>query len=62
MFNGSTISSDIVIKTDEAANITTSSEIIREQSMGFVEGLESLLKYNENENKVYIFYRELLKK
>lgn len=62
LFNGSTISSDIVIKTDEASNVTTSSEIIREQSMGFVEGLETLMKYTENEYKVYIFYRELLKK
>jgi hypothetical protein len=62
LFNGSTISSDIIIKTDEASSITTSSEIIREQSMGFVEGLESLLKYTEGENKVYIFYSELLKK
>lgn len=62
LFNGSTISSDVIIKTDETSSITTSTEIIKEQSMGFVEGLEMLLKYNENENKVYIFYRELLNK
>jgi hypothetical protein len=61
LFNGSLISSDVIIKTDETASITTSTEIIREQSMGFVEGLEALSKYTENGNKVYIFYRELLK-
>ena len=42
--------------------LVTSTEIIREQSMGFVEGLEILVKYTVNEKKVYIFYRELLNK
>ena len=62
LFNGSVISSDVIIKTDEASSVTTSIEIIREQSMGFVEGIETLLKYTESENKVYVFYRELLNK
>lgn len=62
LFNGSTISSDMIIKTDEQANVVSSTEIIREQSMGFVEGLELLSKYTDNQNKVYIFYRELIKK
>ena len=62
LFNGSFVSSDVIIKTDETPSITTSTEIIREQSMGFVEGIETLLKYTENKNKVYIFYRELTKK
>ncbi len=62
LFNGSFVSSDVIIKTDETSSITTSTEIIREQSMGFVEGIETLLKYAENENKVYIFYRELINK
>ena len=62
LFNGSTISSDMIIKTDEHANIVSSTEIIREQSMGFVEGLELLSKFSDNQNKVYIFYRELIKK
>ena len=61
LFNGSVINSDIIIKTDEATGITTSNEIINEQSIGFVEGLETLTKYNLNESKVYIFYRELSK-
>ena len=62
LFNGSTISSDMIIKTDEQANVVSSTEIIREQSMGFVEGLELLSKFTDNQNKVYIFYRELIKK
>ena len=62
LFNGSVINSDIILKTDEGSSAVTSTEIIREQSMGFVEGIETLVKYAENENKVYIFYRELINK
>jgi hypothetical protein len=62
LFNGSTISSDLVIKTDENSNVVTSTEIIKEQSMGFVEGLELLTKYSNGQNKVFIYYRELEKK
>jgi len=62
LFNGSTIGSEIIIRTDEDAKVITSFELIREQSFGFVEGLESLLKYTENQNKVYVFYRELINK
>ena len=62
LLNGSNISSDVLIKTDDVSGITTSSEIIREQSMGFVEGLETLTKYSSNQKKVYIFYRELTSK
>jgi hypothetical protein len=61
LFNGSTISSDIIIQTEVLTGNTVSTESIREQSMGFVEGLETLLKYIENDKKVYIFYRELSK-
>jgi len=62
LFNGSVMSSDVIIKTEEASGFSTSTEIIREQSMGFVEGIETLIKYTENDNKVYVFYRELLNK
>lgn len=62
LFNGSVISSETIIKTNENSEVTISSEIIREQSMGFVEGLETLTKYPVNEKKVYIFYRELIHK
>jgi hypothetical protein len=61
LFNGAKISSDLIIKTDEIGN-NTSTEIIREQAMGFIEGLEILNKFPLNEKKVYIFYRELLNK
>jgi hypothetical protein len=61
LFNGSTISSDFIIQTEVHTGNTVSTESIREQSMGFVEGLETLLKYIENDKKVYIFYRELSK-
>jgi hypothetical protein len=52
----------LVIKTDENSNIVTSTEIIKEQSMGFVEGLELLTKYSNGQNKVFIYYRELEKR
>jgi hypothetical protein len=62
LFNGSVISSDIIIKTDDTSVNSSSIEIIREQSMGFVEGLETLAKYPLNEKKVYIYYRKLINK
>jgi hypothetical protein len=61
LFNGSNISSDLIIQTEVITGNTVSTESIREQSMGFVEGLEILLKFIENDKKVYIFYRELSK-
>ncbi len=61
LFNGAIISSDLIIKTDSIGN-TTSTEVIREQATGFVEGLEILSKYPVNEKTVYIFYGELNKK
>jgi len=61
-FNGSNISSDIIINTDEGSKKTTSTEIIKEQSMGFVEGLEILSKFSSNQQKIFIFYRELTSK
>jgi len=62
LFNGSVISSDVIIKTEEKTGIITSTEIIREQSMGFVEGLETLAKFSSNEKSVYIFYNEITNK
>ncbi|RVU25568.1 hypothetical protein EOJ36_03890 [Sandaracinomonas limnophila] len=63
LFNGSTISSDIIITTEKNASesISSSTEILKEQSFGFVEGLESLLKFDFNNKKVFVFYRELNK-
>jgi hypothetical protein len=64
LFNGSTISSDVVIYTGENTkkNNDNTSEMIREQAMGFVEGLENLLKFDSNEKKVYIFFKGLTTK
>jgi hypothetical protein len=59
LFNGSTISSDIVIATDSKNGTTNSTEIIKEQTMGFAEGLELLEKFQDGEQLIYIFYREL---
>gem|GEM_PF-2233436 len=64
LFNGSVISSDIIIYTEETSGSakTQTTEIIKEQSMGFVEGLETLLKFDDNGKKVYTFFRELTTK
>ncbi len=61
LFNGSVLSSDIVIQTEETTGKTVSTESIREQSMGFVEGIELLSKYVVSEKKVFVFYKELKK-
>jgi hypothetical protein len=58
-FNGSVINSDMIIKIDGVSGSILSKEVISEQSIGFVEGLELLNKYHFNQNKVYIFYRKL---
>jgi hypothetical protein len=64
LFNGSTITSDIVIYTGEntRSNTTQTTEVFKEQAMGFVEGLENLLKFDSNEKKIYLFFRELTSK
>lgn len=66
-FNGSAISSDLVIKTTETKDsISTKStvemiESIRENSTGFVQGMELLTNFDAEEGKrmVFIYYREL---
>ena len=48
MFNGSTITSDMIIATETTstgASETTTTELLREQSMGFVEGMEQLTSF-----------------
>lgn len=63
MFNGSTITSDMIIATETSstgASETTSTELLREQSMGFVEGMEQLTSFEAESGKTtYIFYREM---
>lgn len=69
-FNGSTISSDLVIKTTETKNkdstksLTETLESIKERSIGFVEGMELLINFetNQNQRMVFIYFRELKQK
>lgn len=66
-FNGSTISSDLVIKTTETKDSTSTKstvetiESIRENSVGFVQGMELLTNFDTDENKrmMFIYYREM---
>lgn len=62
-FNGSTISSDLVIKTTEKENTTTveTIESIKENAIGFVRSMELLTNFDNPDGKrmVFIFYKEL---
>ena len=66
-FNGSIITSDLVIKTTEVKESLSSStsvemiESIKESSLGFVEGMELLINFDTDEGNrmVFIFYREI---
>ena len=68
--NGSTISSDLIIKTTEQKNGEKSStvvetiESIKENATGFSQGLELLNNFEDEKTKrmVFIYYRELIKK
>ena len=64
-FNGSTISSELIIKTTETAsdgktsNALKTIESIKENSSGFVKGMELLTNFDSSDEKkmVFIFYR-----
>jgi hypothetical protein len=66
-FNGSSISSDLIIRTtetksgDSLVTNTSTEEVIREQTSGFVEGLEELTRFDSQDalKTVFIFMREL---
>lgn len=64
-FNGSTITSDLVITTSENpvdSTINTSlTEIIRERSIGYVRQLELLTNFTveQGARKVFVFYKKL---
>lgn len=68
-FNGSSISSDFIVKTTEKKSKDTTNtiietvEAIKENSVGFTQGLELLSNFDNSDNKrmVFIFYRELKK-
>ena len=64
--NGSTITSDMVVKTTEVkdsskTSLTTMQETIKENADGFVEGMELLNSFDIEDGKrfVYIVFREL---
>jgi hypothetical protein len=62
LVNGSTITSDQIIRTDENDRSTevTNTEIIREQSMGFIQGLALLFAKEITENKTtYVYYTKM---
>ena len=62
LVNGSNISSDQIIRTDENDKSTevTNTEIVREQSMGFIQGLELLFAKEITENKTtYVYYSKI---
>jgi len=66
-FNGSTISSDLIIKTyeqkskDSTSTIIQTIESIKENAMGFTQGLELLINFDTEEGKrmVFVYFREL---
>jgi hypothetical protein len=64
-FNGSTISSDLVIKTTEKESNTTNEtiETIKENAIGFVKSMELLTNFDNTDGKrmVFIFYKEMTK-
>lgn len=68
--NGSNVSMDVVVITkeertkDSIITKTTIQEVLKENSNGFVEGMEFLTRFNTNDEKqsIYIYYRELKKK
>lgn len=62
-FNGSQITSDLVITTREDGNKNTTTEMlekINEQSIGYVNALSQLTNFSDNEGKrVYVFYKQI---
>ncbi len=67
--NGSTITSEMVVKTTEVkdtakTSLTTMQETIKENANGFVEGMEVLNSFDIEDGKrfVYIVFRELKSK
>ena len=66
-FNGSTISSDLVIKTtenkstDKISTAVESIESIKENAMGFVKSMELLTNFENTDGKriVFIYYKEI---
>jgi len=63
LVNGSTITSDQIIRTDETDIKTemTNTEIVKEHAMGFIQGLELLFGKEITQNKTtYVYYSKFL--
>lgn len=64
-FNGSNISSDLVIRTTDKENTTSTETIesIKENAIGFVKSMELLTNFDNTDGKrtVFIFYKEMTK-
>ena len=59
LVNGSTITSEQIIRTDENDKRTeiTSTEVVKEQAIGFIQGLELLFGKEITQNKTtYSYY------
>jgi hypothetical protein len=62
LVNGSTITSDQIIRTDESDKSTeiTSTEIVKEHAMGFIQGIELLFGKEIIQNKTtYVYYSKI---
>lgn len=62
MVNGSTITSESIIRTDETDKATeiTNTEIVKEQAMGFIQGLALLFAKEITQNKTtYVYYSKI---
>jgi hypothetical protein len=62
LVNGSTITSDQIIRTDESDKRTeiTSTEIVKEHAMGFIQGIELLFGKEIIQNKTtYVYYSKI---
>jgi len=62
LVNGSTITSDQIIRTDENDIRTeiTSTEIVKEHAMGFIQGLELLFSKELTPNKTtYVYFSKI---
>lgn len=62
LINGSTITSDQIIRTDESdiRTVVSSTEIVREKAMGFIQGLELLFSKDIMPNKTtYVYFAKL---
>jgi hypothetical protein len=64
-FNGSNITSDLIIRTTEKSDGTADTEMIeniKENSVGYVKALELLTSFSDSQGKrVFIFIAEILK-